>query len=149
MILAVILAVLEAQVVGWGVLGVGAIISFLIGGLILFSQFGGRSPTLPPMSVNLWLLGGIVGLLGASLLFLVRVVYKSNKEGSGSDQQTLVGVSGVVTMDLAPRGRVEIGSDIWTAVSEDDTVLPVGESVVVTKMNGLILTVSPTPDSGT
>ena len=149
LILAVILAVLEAQVVGWGVLGVGAIISFLIGGLILFSQFGVRSPTLPPISVNLWLLGSIGGVLGASLLFLVRVVYKSNKEGSESDQQSLVGVSGVVIRDLAPRGRVEIGSDTWTAVSEDDTVLAVGESVVVTKIDGLILTVSSTSDSGT
>ncbi len=149
LILAVILAVLEAQVVGWGVLGVGAIISFLIGGLILFSQFGVRSPTLPPISVSLWLLGSITGVLGASLLFLVRVVYKSNKEGSESDQESLVGVSGVVIRDLAPRGRVEIGSDTWTAVSEDDTVLAVGESVVVTKIDGLILTVSSTSDSGT
>ena len=39
-ILAVGLAVLETQVAGWGILAIGAIISFLVGGLILFTQFG-------------------------------------------------------------------------------------------------------------
>jgi len=46
---------------------------------------------------------------------------------------------------LAPRGRVRFGDETWTAVSQDGTVFPQGEPVMVTKVDGLILTVS-TPD---
>ena len=42
-LVAVVLVVLEIQVTGFGILGVGAIISFIVGGLILF---GGTSPTM-------------------------------------------------------------------------------------------------------
>ena len=37
------------------------------------------------------------------------------------------------------------GGETWTAVSQDGTVIPQGESVIVTRVDGLILIVS-TPD---
>ncbi|MDA1219455.1 MAG: nodulation protein NfeD [Chloroflexi bacterium] len=110
-LLAVGLAVLETQVAGWGVLGVGAIVSFLVGGLILFTQFGGRSPTLPSMSVNLWLLGGVAAVLALTLLYLLRVVYQTRAGDESKDHPSLVGEFGIVTRDLAPRGIVELASD--------------------------------------
>lgn len=146
-VLAVGLAVLETQVAGWGVLGLGAIVSFLVGGLILFTQFGGRSPTLPPISVNLWLLGGVAAVLALTLLYLVRVVYKSRTEAGLGEHPSLIGELGIVTSELSPRGIVEVASDTWTAVSLDDTVIPAGEWVVITKRDGLILTVSRRADS--
>jgi len=147
--LAIGLAVLETQVAGWGGLGVGAIASFLVGGLILFTQFGGRSPTLPPMSVNLWLLGGIVSVLALTLLWLLRVLYQNRGVDESSDSLSPVGELAIVTRDLAPRGIVEMANETWTAVSLDDTVIPAGESVIVNRRDGLILTVSRQPDSST
>jgi membrane-bound serine protease (ClpP class) len=146
-LLAIGLAVLETQVAGWGVLGVGAIASFLVGGLILFTQFGERSPTLPPMSVNLWLLGGVVLVLALALLYLSRLVYQTRRGDVSQDHQSLVGELGIVTSDLDPRGVVELASETWTAVSLDDTVIPAGESVIVTQRDGLILTVARRPQS--
>jgi membrane-bound serine protease (ClpP class) len=144
-LLAVVLAILETQVFGFGILGVGSIISFVLGGLLLFSQFGDKSPTLPEVSVNLWLIGGMAAILGLVLLFVVRTIYSSRKEKLGSAGLVLLGASGVVASDLAPRGRVRFGEETWTAVSQDGTVVPQGEPVTVTKVDGLILTVS-TPD---
>ena len=141
-LLAVILAVLEAQVAGWGILGIGAIISFVVGALILFTQFGGGSPTLPPISVNRWLVAGSAGALGLGLLYLARTIYQSRKAVLQPDQPTLVGEMGTVTLELAPRGLVRVGSQNWTAVSEDGNVISVGESVRVTGVDGLVMTVS-------
>jgi membrane-bound serine protease (ClpP class) len=141
-LVAVVLAVLETQVSGFGILGVGAIISFAVGGLILFTQFGGGSPTLPPVSVNRWLVGGTVGALGLTLLYLVRVVYQSRKEGRPPTKPSLEGMMGTVTSELSPRGLVRVESETWTADSEDGSVIGVGESVKVSMMDGLILTVS-------
>ncbi|MBQ12304.1 MAG: hypothetical protein CMJ45_12245 [Planctomyces sp.] len=143
--LAVVLALLETQVLGFGILGVGSIISFVLGGLLLFSQFGDKSPTLPEVSVNLWLLGGMAAILGLVLLYVVRTIYRSRMATPVSTGPALLGASGVVAIDLAPRGRVRFGDETWTAVSQDGTVIPQGEPVKVTKVDGLILTVS-TPD---
>jgi membrane-bound serine protease (ClpP class) len=141
-LVAIVLAILETQVASFGILGVGSIISFSVGGLLLFTQFGGGSPTLPPVSVNRWLVGGTAGALGLTLLYVVRVIYQSRKEGLRPTKPSLEGMIGAVTGELAPRGVVRVGSETWTAVSEDGSVVGIGETVKVSKIDGLILMVS-------
>ena len=136
---AIVLGILETQVDGFGVLGVGAIISLILGGLVLF---GGASPTMPPVSVSLWLVGSFAGALALSLLYVVRSIHQSRREGGAGAAPALVGATGTVTSELAPRGVVRVGSATWTAVSEDGTVLPVGETVRIVGVDGLILTVA-------
>jgi membrane-bound ClpP family serine protease len=48
----------------------------------------------------------------------------------------------MVTTQLAPRGVVQIGSETWSAVSEDGGAIGIGEAVRVTGVDGLTLTVS-------
>ena len=62
-LLAVVLIVLEVAVAGFGILGVGAMVSLVVGGLLLFTQFGDVSPTSPSISVNRWLLAAQAALL--------------------------------------------------------------------------------------
>jgi membrane-bound ClpP family serine protease len=47
----------------------------------------------------------------------------------------------MVTGELAPRGIVLVGNETWTAISEDDSVISIGEPVEVRSVEGLILTV--------
>jgi membrane-bound serine protease (ClpP class) len=147
-VLALVLVVLEILVAGFGVLGIGAIISFIAGGLLLFAQFGGGSPTLPPISVNLWLLGGLAGALTLGLLFVLRTIQQSRRPQFQPDTPSLAGAVGRVTAELAPRGVVRVHNENWTAVSEDGNVIGVGEPVRVTKVDGLVLTVSRHRDTG-
>ena len=139
---AIALVFLEIQVAGFGILGVGAIISFLVGGLILFTQFGDVSPTLPSISVSRWLLGGIAVTSGATLFYVVRTIRQSRRAGSLETVPSLIGALGTVSSDLAPRGLIRLSIGTWTAVSEDGNVISQGESVMVTQVDGLILTVS-------
>ena len=138
-VVAIALAVLETQVAGWGILGVGSIVSFIVGGLVLFGE---ASPTMPSASVSLWLLGSIAGALALTLLYAVRVIYQSRRAGREPLRPSLVGMTGTVTGELDPRGVISVGSETWTAVSEDGNVISVGEPVRVSKADGLILTVS-------
>jgi membrane-bound serine protease (ClpP class) len=135
---AIVLGILETQVAGFGVLGIGAIVSFIVGGLVLF---GGASPTMPSMSVNLWLVGSIAGALALALLYVIRSIYQSRREGGVATVPALVGATGTVISGLDPRGVVRVGSETWTAISEDGTVIPVGETVRILGVDGLILTV--------
>ena len=148
-LLAIVLAVLEIQVAGFGILGAGAIVAFIVGGLIMFTQFGGASPTLPPVSVSRWLLGGTGAVLGGVMGYVVLVAYQSRKAGRQADQPSLLGEVGTVTAELAPRGIVQVGNETWTAASEYGNVIAVGEPVRVTKVDGLILTVSRQEDAHT
>ena len=141
-ILAVVLAVLETQVAGFGILGVGSIVSLVLGGLLLFTQFGDVSPTLPKVGVSRWLLAGTAGAFGLGVLYVAREVYSSRRRGREPIRPALLGLHGVVTGALDPTGVVRVGSETWTAVSEDGTVIDVDEPVTVTQVNGLILTVS-------
>ena len=140
-LLAMVLTVLEVVVAGFGILGVGAVVSLIVGGLILFTQFGDVSPTLPSISVSRWLVSGTGGVVGLALLYVVGMAYQSRKQGPPEKASVLTGMRGRVTGELAPRGIVMVGNETWTAISEDDSVISVGEQVEVRSVDGLIVTV--------
>jgi membrane-bound serine protease (ClpP class) len=140
-ILATVLTVLEIVVAGFGILGVGAIVSLIVGGLILFTQFGDVSPTMPTIEVSRWLISGTGGVVSLVLLYVVGLAYQSRRQGPPEKALTLAGMQGKVTGELAPRGIVLVGNETWTAISEDDSVISIGEPVEVRSVEGLILTV--------
>ena len=142
-ILAIALAIVETQVAGFGILGVGAIISLVLGGFLLFARFGDPSPTLPALGVNPWLIGGVAAVAGASLFFILWQIRQSRRETRHSHRPPLVGQIGTVIMELAPRGVVRLEDGNWTAVTDDDTVIPAGDRVVVIEADDLVLTVIP------
>ena len=79
-LLAGILLVAEFFVAGFGVLGIGAIVSFIFGGLLLFSNFGGPpSPTMPSFGVSLWLLGSVAGVLTLFIFWFFRTVVTARR----------------------------------------------------------------------
>ena len=117
----------------------GSIVCFVIGGLVLF---GGTTPTMPSPGVSRWLIGGAAGTLGLAMVIVARTIYQSRRQGEEPLRPSLVGMTGTVTGELDPRGIVRVGGETWTAVSEDGTVIGVGEPVKVSRVDGLIATVS-------
>ncbi|MCD6380813.1 MAG: hypothetical protein J7L50_00610 [Candidatus Odinarchaeota archaeon] len=55
----------------------------------------------------------------------------------------IVGKVGVVEMDLTPRGKIRIGSEIWWAESIDGRKIEKGTKVVIVKVDGLTAYVKP------
>tara|TARA_B100001123_G_scaffold120398_1_gene140076 strand:- start:2639 stop:3883 length:1245 start_codon:yes stop_codon:yes gene_type:complete len=140
-LLAMVLIGLEVVVAGLGILGAGAIVSLMVGGLLLFSQFGDASPTLPDVSVNRWLLAGTGAVVGLSLVYVVREAYLSRRQVPPERESVLSGAVAMVTGELAPQGVVMVGNETWTAISGDGSVIAVGEQVEVRSMDGLVATV--------
>ena len=141
-LLAIVLAAAEVVVAGFGILGIGSVVSLVIGGLLLFAQFGDTSPTLPPLSVNRWLIVGTGVLTATSVLYLAREAVKSRRERRPDPSVSLMGEVGVVTRALSPRGVVRVSNDTWTAVSADGGSIEVGEEVWILGVEGLVLTVA-------
>lgn len=158
-VLAVILAALEIFVSGFGALGIGAVASLIIGGILLFGSFGGGSipASFPDVSVNPWILVGVGGALALAASYVAYEAIASrvgNRKAaiagggsSGSDGRSspgsLVGQTGVVTSDLRPKGIVDLGNETWTGVGVDGAQIPVGRRVRVVSVDGLLLTVEP------
>ena len=141
-LLAVVLIVLEIAVSGFGILGVGATVSLIVGGFLLFNQFGDISPYQPFFNVNRWLLYGSSGVVGVAMTYVGLSSYQLRREVSPEKSHSLIGMQATVTAELSPRGIVLVGNETWTAISDDGRVITTGEAVEVQSEDGLVLTVS-------
>ena len=141
-LLAVVLIVLEIAVSGFGILGVGATVSLIVGGFLLFNQFGDISPYQPFFNVNRWLLYGSSGVVGVATTYVGLSAYQLRREISPEKTHSLIGMQATVTAELSPRGIVLVGNETWTAISDDGRVITTGEAVEVQSEDGLVLTVS-------
>ena len=143
-LLATVLVAAEVFVAGFGVLGIGAIVSFILGGLLLFSSAGSPSPTSPSVGVSLWLLGSMAGAFTLFGVWFWRTTVQARrgaKRGLAPRPSPLIGEIAVATSDLAPRGTVHLADEVWTAVTENDIVIETGARVKVLKVEGTVLTV--------
>ena len=156
-ILAVVLAALEIFVSGFGALGIGAVVSLIIGGMLLFGSFGGGNvpANFPEVAVGRWILVGIGGALALVAGYIAYEAIASrvgSRRASGSGGRTsdsdgrssagrLIGQTGVVTSSLQPRGVVALHNETWSGVSSDGLPIPAGRRVRVVGVEGLVLTV--------
>ena len=159
-VLALVLAALEIFVSGFGALGIGAVISLIIGGLLLFGSFGGGGApaNFTEISVSLWILAGVGGVLALIAGYLAVEMARSRagsrwagagrRRGAAADSDGrseaghLIGQTGVVTAALQPRGIVALREETWSAVSNDGLGIPAGQQVQVVGVQGLLLTVA-------
>ncbi|MBI2171878.1 MAG: nodulation protein NfeD [Chloroflexi bacterium] len=142
-LLAVVLAVLEFYVAGFGVLGVGAMVSFALGAFLLFYHTGGPSPTMPRIGISLWILTPSVVLLGGGGAWVLSTIVRSRKEAPEEGVSRLVGATGYAVTELAPRGVVQVGSEQWSAVTGTGQSIAAGQGVRVTQVRGAIMLVAP------
>lgn len=147
--LAIVLLGAELATDGFGVLGVGATVSFLLGGLLLFRPFTAVSPVLPELSVSPWVLGGTTGLMAAFIVLLVGSLARTRKTPLLTGPEQYAGHIALVYRDLAPRGRVRYDSQLWHAVVRPPQFIPAGEEVLIAGIEGLTLVVQPTPTTVT
>ena len=84
-------------------------------------------------------------VLGGACLVAVRVGIRVRALPVSSGAKQLVGATGVVTEDLAPKGHVRVHGETWTAVvlGKDAVPIEVGTNVFIVSVRGLTLEVIP------
>jgi membrane-bound serine protease (ClpP class) len=142
---AMVLFFLEAQEVGIGILGIGGVISFLLGAFLLFGgYFSSPDISEPGSGVSVWLIGGFGGGMGAVLatfLYLIRPTGSSSGDYSMPGRAP-AGQVAVVLTDLNPIGKVRIGDEEWDATTDLQGAIPEGEEVRVLEAFGAVLKVT-------
>jgi membrane-bound serine protease (ClpP class) len=132
-LLAIVMFVAEIKVVSHGVLTAGGIASMVLGSLMLID-----APA-PYMRISLWAVLGTAAGTAVFFLFVVGAGVKALRKRTTTGMEGLIGEVGVVRTRLAPRGQVFLCGELWNAESEGE--VEAGESVRVTRMDGLTLRV--------
>jgi len=129
------LFVAEVFTPAFGILTAGGITSLVIGSLVLFSHSS------PAMEVNRGLIAGVTIGIAAFIVFVVGAVVRGQRRRVATGAEGLIGRVAIAKTSLAPKGKVLVDGELWTAVIDSDKVEP-GEEVMITKVEGLKLLVT-------
>ena len=135
MILGTLLMVAEAFVPSFGALGMGGVIAFVFGSIMLIDTDAPGFGISPGLIISISLISSIV-----FLIFIIAAV-KARRRSAETGQESMVGKVAVALEDFTEAGQVRAVGEIWNA----SAARPIhkGQKVKVTEMDGLTLVVSP------
>lgn len=123
MLFAVVLFVAEAFLPSFGVLGVGGIVAFVLGSLLLFDTPDST------VAVDRGIVVAAALTISSFMLAVGYLVVRTQRRRATTGAEGLVGEIGVVRERLELGGKVFVHGEYWNAVS--DTPLEVGDSIEV------------------
>jgi membrane-bound serine protease (ClpP class) len=144
--LAILLIIAETHAPGFGIFGIAAGASLILGGLLLVGFFGTPEFGDPDFSVSWWLLYGMGGSVAAVAVWfgwIARQARDIPAYVSPHSFEGLVGEHGTVTVDLDPEGEVMVAGERWGALVENEQKLEAGSEIEVSSVQGLVLIVEP------
>jgi membrane-bound serine protease (ClpP class) len=130
---AIILFIAEIKVVSHGLLAIGGVISLFLGSMMLF-----ESPT-EYMRVSLSVIIPAVMVSAAFFTFAVTKAVKARLTKPTTGMEGLIGETGIVSVPIAPEGKVSIHGEFWNAIS--DQKIEAGEKVQAIGVTNLKLKV--------
>jgi membrane-bound serine protease (ClpP class) len=139
LVTAFVLFILDIKAPSHGALTVAGTGSLIVGALVLFNSPG--TPKFQHVSVPLVF---AVSLTAAAVFFVVLTVFilPAQRIRVRTGQNVVIGQVGVVRTDLAPRGNVQVGGELWSARAIDGQEnIPAGVRVKVVKVEGIHLRV--------
>lgn len=132
-VLGIALLVAEAFLPSFGVLGVGGIIALALGSLLLFDTESSD------LVVDRSIVFTAVGTVGAIMLALSYLVFRSQQLKPTTGMDGLIGEIGEVRSALTPAGKIFVHGEYWNA--EADEPLDSGTKVRVVGYDGMALKV--------
>jgi membrane-bound serine protease (ClpP class) len=128
--------VAEAFLPSFGILGIGGMIAFITGSIILWDD--------PELNISLPLVVGTALVVAVFSIWVLGRLFRLRKVKPTIGSEEMIGMIGEAREDFDRSGRVYVHSELWNA----DTTEPVqaGQKVRVVAMEGLRLRVEPVPD---
>lgn len=135
-LLGIALMVAEAFVASFGALGIGGIVAFVMGSLMLIDTEG-----IPGFGISKTLIASFAVVSAAFFILVIGMAIKARRRKVVSGSEEMIGAIGEVIDDFQKNGSVFVHSESWEA--QTDTPLKKGEKVRVTGRKGLLLLVTP------
>ena len=128
----------EIKIQGFGMFGIGGVISFVLGSVILVKKI-----PIPEMRPSMSTIIIIAIGFGGIFLFLAYKVYNAMKRKTETGQEALTGKIGVAKTGItSTSGRVFVHGEWWNAVSDED--IPEGSKVKIESIKNFVLKVKKT-----
>ena len=137
-ILAIGLFVAEVKVGGFGVLGIGGVVSMIFGMLILVD-----SPD-PAVRIGIYTALAFTMPFAAILIILMIALLRSMRQKVLTGNQGMVGLIGVANSEINRNGRVRVRGEYWTAHSSSP--IAAGKTVRILAIEDLTLQVEEVKD---
>lgn len=135
MLLGLAFMVTEAFLPSFGILGLGGVVAFTIGSVILFDE--------ESFSVSIPIILATAIVSAVFMIWVLGMLIKIRRRPSVSGREDMMNSTGEVMEDFTAEGYIRIHGEIWKAVS--DTPVQKGQRVRVKSMEGLVLHVEPQP----
>ncbi|MBS0422281.1 MAG: nodulation protein NfeD [Proteobacteria bacterium] len=119
----------------FGSLGLGGLVAFVVGSLILFDT------DTPGMNIGLPVIAAIATVGGLVIAAMTWVASRSLRRPVVTGVQTMVGATAEVLETFTGKGRIRYGGEIWNALS--DSAVRAGQLVRITRVDGLTVWVEP------
>jgi len=125
----------EAFQPSFGILGLGGVVSFVVGSVILIDS------DMAGYGINIGLIAGFAVSTAAFFILALGLVFKARRNPIVSGMEEMIGAQCEALETFEHQGRVRIHSEIWNA--HTNKPIAKGDTVIVKAMHGLILDVIP------
>ena len=130
--------VAEAFMPSFGALGLGGIIAFIFGAIMMFDS------GIPGFGISIAFVTVLAAVFGGLLMWMVAYLVKLRKRGAVSGRGSIVGGIGQAMQAFTGNGKVWLEGEAWQAISKRPVLK--GQDVVVLNLEGLVLHVEPVAD---
>jgi len=134
-VLGVGMIIAEFHVPAFGSLGLGGLVAFVVGSIILFDS------QTPGMAIGLPLIGGIATAGGLVVLAIVFLGARAQRRPVVTGERVMLGQTAEVVEDFEEKGQVRFAGELWNA--HTTVPLHVGQQVRIVRIEGLGLWVEP------
>ena len=125
----------EAFAPSFGALGLGGIVAFVFGAIMMFDS------GIPGFGISIAFVVALAAVFALLFIWLISYVLKLRKRGAVSGKDSIIGGIGTAMQDFTGEGKVWLEGEAWAARSS--VAIEKDQHVVVRAMEGLILEVEP------
>jgi membrane-bound serine protease (ClpP class) len=125
----------EVFMPSFGALGLGGVIAFIVGSIMLMDT------GVPGFALSLVLIIGVALTSAAFFILIAGMALRARRRPVVSGSEEMVGSLGNAVKDFDTQGNVHIHGEIWQATAS--APITKGQTIRVTGMDGLILSVEP------
>ncbi len=133
------LMIAESFAPSFGALGVGGLVSLVVGSLLLVDVQA------PAVAISRPLIAGVAFLSAGFVLGVLRLALRARHRPVVSGREQMIGSVAVATSSFDDRGAVAVHGEVWDAASSGP--LQQGQAADVVDVEGLLLRVRPRPQT--
>ncbi|MCP4221502.1 MAG: nodulation protein NfeD [bacterium] len=135
-VLAIGFFIAEIKIQGFGAFGIGGIISFVLGSIMLINA------PIPEMRPTMSIIIMVAVTFGILFMFLTFKVIQAMKRKTETGQEGMCGEKGIAKSDITINdGKVFVHGEWWNAASAYEERIPKGSAITVVSVDNFVLKV--------